>query len=171
MYVCICIHIHIHIHTHINIVCVCAHVCVLSLCHVRLWDPMDYSPQAPRPWSFPGKNTGVSCHFLFQGDLPNPGLNQCLLHWQADSLPLCHLGSPNKHHTYPQQLLFWRGGGCATGSVACKILVPNRELSTRAPCSGKLESLTLGHQGSPHNSFDSGEKATEQCVSDRVIAS
>ena len=148
-------------------------VCVYSVAKscLTLCDPMDCSL------------TGSSAHGIFQArirsrlpfptprDLPNPGLNQCLLHWQADSLPLCHLGSPNKHHTYPQQLLFWRGGGCATGSVACKILVPNRELSTRAPCSGKLESLTLGHQGSPHNSFDSGEKATEQCVSDRVIAS
>ena len=25
------------------------------------------------PWNFPGKNTGVSCHFLLQGDLPDPG--------------------------------------------------------------------------------------------------
>ena len=24
-------------------------------------------------WDFPGKNTGVDCHFLFQGELPNPG--------------------------------------------------------------------------------------------------
>ena len=23
---------------------------------------------------FPGKNTGVGCHFLLQGDLPNPGI-------------------------------------------------------------------------------------------------
>ena len=26
------------------------------------------------------------------GDLPNQGSNLCLLHWQADSLPLSHLG-------------------------------------------------------------------------------
>ena len=25
------------------------------------------------PWNFPGKNTGVGCHFLLPGDLPNPG--------------------------------------------------------------------------------------------------
>ena len=24
------------------------------------------------PWDFPGKNTGVGCHFLLQGNLPNP---------------------------------------------------------------------------------------------------
>ena len=26
------------------------------------------------PWDFPGKNTGVGCHFLFQEDLPDPGI-------------------------------------------------------------------------------------------------
>ena len=43
------------------------------------------------PWDFPGKNTGVGCHFLLQGIFPiqvsNPGF-LCLLQWQADSLPL-----------------------------------------------------------------------------------
>ena len=30
-----------------------------------LCDPMDYSPtRLLRPWDFPGKNTGVGCHFL-----------------------------------------------------------------------------------------------------------
>ena len=45
------------------------------------------------PWNFPGKNTGVGCHFLLQGIFPTQGLNWCLLHWQVDSLPLSHLGS------------------------------------------------------------------------------
>ena len=27
-------------------------------------------------------------------DLPSPGLELCALHWQADSQPLCHQGSP-----------------------------------------------------------------------------
>ena len=42
---------------------------------------------------FPGKNTGVSCHFLLHGIFPTQGLNLrflCLLHWQAASLPLSH---------------------------------------------------------------------------------
>ena len=49
------------------------------------------------PWNFPGKNTGVGCHFLFWRIFPTQGSNPCLLgllHWQADSLPLCHLGRP-----------------------------------------------------------------------------
>ena len=48
------------------------------------------------PWHFPGKNTGVGCHFLLQGIFPTQGSNLCLLHllhWQVDSLPFCHLGS------------------------------------------------------------------------------
>ena len=47
-------------------------------------------------WNFPGMNTGVVCHFLLQGILPTHGLNlnlSRLLHWQADSLPLYHLGN------------------------------------------------------------------------------
>ena len=46
------------------------------------------------PWDFPGKNTGVGCHFLFQENLPNPGWNLHLMNWQADSLPLSHQGNP-----------------------------------------------------------------------------
>ena len=38
----------------------------------------------------------MGCHFLLQGIFPLQGSNprlQCLLHWQADSLLLSHLGS------------------------------------------------------------------------------
>ena len=31
------------------------------------------------PWSFPGKNTGVDCHFLLQGIFLTQGLNLCHL--------------------------------------------------------------------------------------------
>ena len=31
-----------------------------------LCDPIDGSPPGSRPWDFPGKNTGVGCHFLLQ---------------------------------------------------------------------------------------------------------
>ena len=49
------------------------------------------------PWNFTGNNTGTDYYFLLQGIFPTQGSNPCLLpilHWQADSLPLCHLGSP-----------------------------------------------------------------------------
>ena len=53
--------------------------------------------QPPRllcPWDSPGKNTGVGCHVILQGIFVTPASNLHLLHWQADSLPLSHLGSP-----------------------------------------------------------------------------
>ena len=50
-----------------------------------LCDPMDCSLC---PWNFPGKSTGVGCHFLLQGIFltqgSNPGLLHCtqiLYHW------------------------------------------------------------------------------------------
>ena len=72
--------------------CVCAQSC-LTFCDPRNCSP----PGSTVDGIFPGKNTGVGCHFLLQGIFPNQGLNPgllCLWHWQADSLPLCHLGSP-----------------------------------------------------------------------------
>ena len=56
--------------------------------------PKDYSPPGFYPWDFPGKITGVGCHFLLQGIFPNQGPNTGLLHWQEDSLPESHQGSP-----------------------------------------------------------------------------
>ena len=41
------------------------------------------------PWDFPGKNTGVGCHFLLRGNFLTQGSNLRLLrllHWQVDSL-------------------------------------------------------------------------------------
>ena len=54
-------------------------------------------PRLLYPWNFPGKDTGVSCHFLLQGIFPTQEFNPCFLHhlcWQADSLLLSYLGSP-----------------------------------------------------------------------------
>ena len=36
------------------------------------------------------------------GILPDQGSNPCPLHWQADSQPLRHQGSPMRYHYYPQ---------------------------------------------------------------------
>ena len=49
------------------------------------------------PWDFSQKNTGVGCHFLLQGFFTTQGLTPhfpCLLHWQVDTLPPSHRGSP-----------------------------------------------------------------------------
>ena len=59
---------------------------------------MDCSPPGSSVHGIlPVKNTGVGCHFLLQGIFPTQGSDLsllCLLHWQVDSLPLHHLGSP-----------------------------------------------------------------------------
>ena len=46
----------------------------------------------------PGKNTGVGCHALLQGDLPNPGIEPKSPTLQADSLPAEPQGKP--YHLY-----------------------------------------------------------------------
>ena len=46
-----------------------------------------------RPWDFPGKSTGVGCHFLFQGIFPTQGLNPGLPHWRQTLYHLSHQGS------------------------------------------------------------------------------
>ena len=81
--------------------CVCARTCARAHAHslscVQLLLPHGLQPiRLLCPWNFPGKNTGVGCHFLLQGIFLTQGSNPhllhllCLLHWQADSLPLCN---------------------------------------------------------------------------------
>ena len=77
------------------------------------------------PWDFPGKNTGVGCHFPFQGIFPTQGANPRLLHWQVGSLPLCCLGAHRKGEDAPF-LYFWchqRGG--AGGKVGDGLRAPH----------------------------------------------
>ena len=65
--------------------------------------------QAPLSMGFSSKNTGIACHFLLQGISPTQGSNPCHLHWQVNSLPLNHLGSPpwgdrfNQSHSYMER--------------------------------------------------------------------
>ena len=49
--------------------------------------------QAPLSMGFPRQEYWSGCHFLFQWIFPAQGSNSYLLHWQAGSLPLCHLKS------------------------------------------------------------------------------
>ena len=84
-------------------VCVCVRVCVHTcVCSVMSSSLQPYGLRPARllcPWNLPGKNTGVGCHFLLQSIFQTQGSNPCLshlLHWQADSLPLSHLGSPKR---------------------------------------------------------------------------
>ena len=78
--------------------CVCIHVCTQSFsCVWLIVTPWTAVHQILCAWNFPGKNTGVGCHFLLQGIFLIQGSNLCLLcllYWQADSLPLNYLASP-----------------------------------------------------------------------------
>ena len=52
------------------------------------------------PWDFPGKNTGVGCHFLLQGIFPTQGLNPGLPHSRQ---MLYHLSLPK----YSNKTIEW----------------------------------------------------------------
>ena len=67
------------------------------------------------PWSFPGKNTKVDCHFLFQGIFLIQGSNPHLLSFllrQAGFWPLSHRGSP--------MVLVWEPTKTALEQHTCK---------------------------------------------------
>ena len=73
-----------------------------------LSNPINCSPPGSCQWDSPGKNTGVGCHFLLQGifltQILNPRLLG-LLHWQADSLQLSHLGTYSVQNMWPLSTL------------------------------------------------------------------
>ena len=80
--------------------CVCVCVCSVSQSSPTFCNSRDCSLPGSRllcPWDSLGNNTGLGCHSLLQGIFPTQRSNLCLLHpvhWQANSLPLSHLGSP-----------------------------------------------------------------------------
>ena len=63
--------------------------------HVRLLRPHGLQPvRLLCPWGFPGKNTRVGCHFLFQGIFLTQELNLGLLHCKWILYQLSYEGSP-----------------------------------------------------------------------------
>ena len=92
--VCVCVCTRVHMH-------VCMQAC--SVVSDSLWHHRLLPARLLCPWTSPGKNTGVGCHFLLQGVFLTLGSNPDLLpllHWQVGSLPLSHLGSllKDNHH-------------------------------------------------------------------------
>ena len=73
--------------------CIRAQLLCPTLCN-----PTDRSlPGSSVHGDSPGKNTGVGCHFLLQGNLPDPGIQSrppVSPALQTDSLPPSHLGRP-----------------------------------------------------------------------------
>ena len=59
--------------------------CVCSVMFDALWPHVLWTARLLFSWDFPGKNKGVSCHFLLQGIFSTQGLNLhflCLLHFR-----------------------------------------------------------------------------------------
>ena len=92
------------------------HLSTVLCCSVMsdsLWCCELWSTKLFCPWNYPGKNTGVGCHFLLQGIFLTQGSNPCLLgflHWQADSFrtespgkPI-HLSTPCQKNILPSLL-------------------------------------------------------------------
>ena len=104
-------------------------MCACALSHVRLCDPWTVAHQAPLPMEFSGRNTGVGCRFLLRGIFPTQGSKThllCLLHWQADSLPLLPLGSPiykilinRRRQWHPTPILLPRKSDWQRSLVGC----------------------------------------------------
>ena len=116
-------------------------------------------------------------------NLPRQGLNSCLLHWQADSVPLSHHGSPTllfldwssfvsafPYFSFFQRLCIYLAGSQLQhiGSssvdrktlVACRLLsygmwvqIPRPGIRPHAPYVRSLESSHWTLQGSPSLTF------------------
>ena len=60
------------------------------------------------PWDFPGKDTGVGCHFPSLGDHPNSGIQPGFPALQADSLPTELQGNPKFSPNRPVDLMLYK---------------------------------------------------------------
>ena len=79
----------------ITLCCAMLSCLVAQLC-LTLCDPMDCSPPGTSVHGdFPGKNSGVGCHALLQGNLPSPGVEARSPALPVDSLPV---ELPGKHN-------------------------------------------------------------------------
>ena len=86
-------------------------MCSVAQSCLILCDPMDCSPLGSFAMRFPRQEFWSELPFLSPGDFPTQGSYPGLLHllqWQADSLPLSHLGSPEKSQVQVGRVL---GGG------------------------------------------------------------
>ena len=115
------------------------YVCMLS----PVWlfaTPWTVACQASLSWNFPGKNTGLGCHFLLQGIFPNQGLNPCLLrllycrqtvyHWATREAWVLYISKVNDlcSHGASCSLLFF------SHSIVFDSLWPHRLQHARLPC-------------------------------------
>ena len=72
-----------------------------AVCAIVSYSLRPHELVAPRPWDFPGKNTGTGCHFLLQGIFLTHRMEPMSPVLPADSFPLHHFS----HHTEGYLLL------------------------------------------------------------------
>ena len=120
---------------------------------LTLYNPVDCSPPGSSVHEIlRGKNTGVGCHSLLQGNLPDRGIKPSLLwllHWHADSLLLSHLGSPwfiYMVHVFSKVVLKHQEGISPLPEHAKHWLLPEWDPHASLSCFlGRINSfLTLG---------------------------
>ena len=58
------------------------------------------------PWDFPGKSTGVGCHFLLQQTFLTQGLNPCLQHCRQTRYHLSHQGRHKYKYMQSNNLIY-----------------------------------------------------------------
>ena len=112
----------------------CVYVCVCMCVHTLRGVPLFVTPwcvaqKAPLSMGF-SKQEYWSCHILLPGISLTQRSNACLLHWQADSLPLSHRGSPSD----TQKVLKWRRAKrkkCCIGSMRCLFNKTKNDLTER----------------------------------------
>ena len=74
--------------------------------HLTLCNPMDCSPPGfSARGAYPGKNPGVGCHALLQGNRLNPGIEPQSPALQVDSLPAELPGKPKNTGVSSRSLL------------------------------------------------------------------
>ena len=93
-------------------------IVVLLLSHVQLFGtPWTVAFQAPLSMGFSRQEYWSVLPFPLPRDLPDPRLKLCLLYWQADSLPLCHLEAQ-----FPPQ---WNGNTFCSTYLHCSVACPS----------------------------------------------
>ena len=124
-----------HLESQVGCVCVCAHGArtrsvIQSFSTPAI--PWTVAHPAPLPMGLSGQEYWSGIYFLLQGIFANQGLNLqliCLLHWQADSLPLSHLGNPLEYYPAIER----------NKIESCIVMWMNLEPVTRSEASQKMK--------------------------------
>ena len=150
---------------------------VAKLCPT-LETPWAVARQAPLSVGFPRQEYWSGLPFLSPGDLPNPGIK--FLHWQPDSLPPSHQGSPKplcKHNTYPTEMLgeekeimcvkclgrCWTQGYWSTNSSVIKLVFRLRQSQSWVPFPVLKRKLAGYHLGSARKSIQTYSQVCSAC--------